>query len=183
MEHFARAAFLARLDLRDVVGVTLTACLVVGAIVLVIVLARAPGAIARDRGHPSAEAINICGWIGLLVWPAWWVALVWAYTGPDRSRTTKPAQHPKYERAFDPVPASFQPLRPIDTEIEIALGNSTYAPADSAPQDAAPGMFEIVGVDRGTKMDTTWRVRADNAANAKVKAELEGIVVTSIKRV
>ena len=37
-------------------------------------------------------------------------------------------------------------------------------------------------VDRQTKMDTTWNVRAVNEANAKVKAELEGIVVTSVER-
>ena len=40
-----------------------------------------PGKIARERNHPQAEAINVLGWIGLLLGVApWLVALVWAYT-------------------------------------------------------------------------------------------------------
>jgi hypothetical protein len=40
-----------------------------------------------------------------------------------------------------------------------------------------PGRFKITGVDRQSKMDTTWHCAADSEANARVKAELEGIVV------
>jgi len=49
--------------------------------------------------------------------------------------------------------------------------------------DAGPGRYRVVGVDRATKLDTTWHVEADSVANARVKAELEGIVVTGIERV
>ncbi len=46
-------------------------------------LAAIPGAKARERGHPQADAINILGWIGLLIgFIPWVVALVWAYTRP-----------------------------------------------------------------------------------------------------
>lgn len=38
-----------------------------------------PGAIARERGHPHAEAIGICGWMGVITVVLWPVALVWAY--------------------------------------------------------------------------------------------------------
>jgi hypothetical protein len=44
-----------------------------------------------------------------------------------------------------------------------------------------PGRYVVVGVDRETKLDTTWRVTAANRENARVKAELEGIIVTSIE--
>ncbi len=44
-----------------------------------------------------------------------------------------------------------------------------------------PGLYEVSGVDRATKMDTTWRVQAETRANAKAKGELEGIVVTSVR--
>lgn len=40
-----------------------------------------PGRIAARRGHPSATAIRICGLFGILFWPCWFVALIWAYTG------------------------------------------------------------------------------------------------------
>jgi hypothetical protein len=46
-----------------------------------------------------------------------------------------------------------------------------------------PGRFRIVGVDRATKMDTTWFCEAQSIGNAQAKAELEGIVVTAIDRV
>ncbi|WP_237227230.1 DUF3302 domain-containing protein [Rubinisphaera sp. JC750] len=39
-----------------------------------------PGRIARKRNHPQAEAVSICGWLGLLtggiLLP---VAYIWAY--------------------------------------------------------------------------------------------------------
>jgi hypothetical protein len=44
-----------------------------------------------------------------------------------------------------------------------------------------PGRWKVVGVDRATKMDTTFHTNADSEANARVKAELEGIVVTTVE--
>jgi hypothetical protein len=61
--------------------------LVGGAAVLGIFLAFVPGRIARERGHPSAEAIRICGVLGLVIWPLWIVAYIWAYTGPGRDQS------------------------------------------------------------------------------------------------
>ena len=53
------------------------------AAVIFLQLAALPGAKARERGHPQAEAINILGWLGLLMGFAPWVAaLIWAYTRP-----------------------------------------------------------------------------------------------------
>jgi hypothetical protein len=43
-----------------------------------------PGEIARSRGHPQAEAINICGWMGIITLVSWPVAMVWAYLRSDR---------------------------------------------------------------------------------------------------
>jgi hypothetical protein len=51
------------------------------------------------------------------------------------------------------------------------------------PVEDGPGMYEVAGVDRASRMDTTWRVRAESAENAKVKGELEGIVITSVRRI
>jgi hypothetical protein len=39
-----------------------------------------PGAIAASRGHPQAEAINVCGWMGVITLVLWPIAMVWAYT-------------------------------------------------------------------------------------------------------
>ena len=49
--------------------------------ILIKVVGALPGNIARSRAHPQADAINVCGWLGIvtlgLLWP---VALIWAYT-------------------------------------------------------------------------------------------------------
>lgn len=45
-----------------------------------------------------------------------------------------------------------------------------------------PGTFRVYGVDQKTSRDVTENIPADSSANAKVKAELRGIVVTRIER-
>ena len=50
-----------------------------------------PGQIARQRGHPQADAINAAGWLGLLtlglLWP---LALIWALTRPRAASDAEP---------------------------------------------------------------------------------------------
>ena len=41
-----------------------------------------PGDIAKRKGHPQAEAIRICSLLGLIVFPFWMFALLWAYIRP-----------------------------------------------------------------------------------------------------
>jgi hypothetical protein len=43
-----------------------------------------PGAIARSREHPQADAINICGWLGIITLVLWPIAMVWAHLAPGR---------------------------------------------------------------------------------------------------
>ena len=53
------------------------------AAMIYIELASMPGKTARERGHPHADAINLLGWIGLLLGVApWLVAMLWARTQP-----------------------------------------------------------------------------------------------------
>ena len=54
-------------------------------IFIIIKLGALPGKIAEEREHPQAEAINVCGWIGILtLGVAWPVALIWAYLRPTK---------------------------------------------------------------------------------------------------
>jgi hypothetical protein len=50
-----------------------------------------PGKIARERKHPQADAIAVCGWWGAItlgiLTP---VAFIWAYTNPDATLRGKP---------------------------------------------------------------------------------------------
>lgn len=51
---------------------------------LIVLLGSMPGKIAKQRGHPQADAIRILGWVGVFTLGiAWFVALVWAYTRPN----------------------------------------------------------------------------------------------------
>ncbi len=67
--------------------IALVALLTFGVIALgaAIALAALPGRIATRRGHPQAEAINICGWVGLPTGFFWIAALVWAYLNPRQA--------------------------------------------------------------------------------------------------
>lgn len=63
------------------VGFFILILLVLIGIWIFVKLAALPGQKATERGHPQAEAINVLGWVGLLVGVVpWLVALVWAYT-------------------------------------------------------------------------------------------------------
>jgi hypothetical protein len=68
---------------------------IIAAIILitcVLVMAWAPGHIARSRGHRSAQAIALCGWLSLFLWPLWLVAVIWAHTGDTIPKAgTRPA--------------------------------------------------------------------------------------------
>jgi glycerol uptake facilitator-like aquaporin len=47
-----------------------------------------PGKIARQRNHPQADAINVCGWWGAITLGVLTpVAFIWAYTNPAVSLT------------------------------------------------------------------------------------------------
>jgi hypothetical protein len=62
------------------------------------------------------------------------------------------------------------------------LSPSSPTPHASSANHDDSGRYRVWGVDRQTKMDTSWVGSAESQANAKVKAELEGIIVTSIRR-
>ena len=71
-------------------GFLILVALVVIAVVVFLKLAALPGAKARERGHPQADAINILGWFGLIMGGVPWViALVWAFSRP--AHDTEPA--------------------------------------------------------------------------------------------
>ena len=67
----------------SIVGFVILVLLMLLLIWIFVKLAALPGQTAIQRGHPQAEAINVLGWVGLLLGVApWLVALVWAYVKP-----------------------------------------------------------------------------------------------------
>ena len=61
-------------------------CLILISVVVIVVgiikIHELPGEIAARRKHPQAEAIRICSLLGLIVFPFWMIALLWAYMRP-----------------------------------------------------------------------------------------------------
>jgi hypothetical protein len=47
-----------------------------------------PGKIAKKRGHSQVEAIEITSYLGLLVFPLWMAALIWAHLVPVKVKAT-----------------------------------------------------------------------------------------------
>ena len=67
----------------DVFALIVLFTLIASIVLLLVVLGALPGKIARKRNHHQADAINVCGWLGVitmgLLWP---LAFIWAYTKP-----------------------------------------------------------------------------------------------------
>ena len=69
----------------DVFAILVMLVLAIAVVAIWVVLAMLPGKIARQRGHPQAEAVNVCGWLGgLTLGLLLPVAFVWAYLRPPR---------------------------------------------------------------------------------------------------
>ena len=67
----------------DIFSLIVLLILVIAAVAIWAILGIMPGRIAKQRNHPQAEAINVCGWWGVLtlgiLLP---LAYIWAYTKP-----------------------------------------------------------------------------------------------------
>jgi hypothetical protein len=66
-----------------------------------------PGRIAEERKHPQAKAIEVTSLLGLIAFPLWMFALIWAYAGV----IGVPVQE-------SPHPAEPSPQRDDDTDHE-----------------------------------------------------------------
>jgi len=75
--------------LLDIFALIVMGILIAVVIVAVVKLGPLPGNIAKKRGHPQADAINVLGWIGVVTLGlAWPFALVWAFTRTAEQQAT-----------------------------------------------------------------------------------------------
>lgn len=76
-----------------------------------------PGAIARARRHPQADAIAVCGWMGLITLVMWPVAMVWAHL-PSENESVP-------ESAIDPLLAKVRKIsRSVDAIAKLSSGGT-----------------------------------------------------------
>lgn len=70
----------------DIFAIVVLAVIALVALAAWIMLAMLPGRIARSRGHPQADAINVGGWLGAILGGVLWpVFFIWAFTKPIRA--------------------------------------------------------------------------------------------------
>lgn len=74
----------------------------------IVALHMMPGKIAKANNHPQAKAIEMCSLMGLIIFPFWMVAIVWANYNPPRI------------------------MRPDDTPTDAEPDTPTNAGADAA---------------------------------------------------
>lgn len=65
-----------------------------------------PGKVAKARNHPQTEAIEVTSLLGLLIFPLWMAALVWAYSGAVVGKLYDP---PSDKPPAPPLPAASPP--------------------------------------------------------------------------
>lgn len=68
--------------------------IIVGCVVAIALLAFLPGIIATHRKHSKLDAIKACSIVGLFFFPAWLVALIWAFTEDNSNKLTGYSSQP-----------------------------------------------------------------------------------------
>lgn len=60
--------------------------MIISIVFVLVSLAQLPGKFAREHNHPQADAINLAGWLGLLLTMGvvWVVAMVWSRMEPHK---------------------------------------------------------------------------------------------------
>jgi hypothetical protein len=53
-------------------------------VTMIVCLHMVPGKVARANNHPQLKAIEACSLMGLIIFPFWMVAMVWANIRPAR---------------------------------------------------------------------------------------------------
>jgi hypothetical protein len=155
-----------------------------------VLLAWYPGHNAARRRHANAVAINVGGWVWLIV-----ALLLWAGTPPELGMIRDAVLLVvwlalvvwSYTASPAPPLAAHAPQRPRGYYGGKVLNMPDDEPAPQPPPSAfpviadGPGRYKVSGVDRESKMDTSFVVHAESAENARVKGELEGIIVTRVE--
>ena len=86
----------------------------------------------------------------------------------------------RFANRLYPVQCELEELKRQQT-LNEANRNVTVLPEYSRRTDG-PGRYRIQGVDQKSEQVTTIDIEAESAANAKVKAELRGVIVSAVTK-
>src|SRR5947208_1612474 len=74
------------------------------------------------------------------------------------------------------------PIAVIVAALRLSRGKRQQAFPVLPGEPDGPGRYRVTGVDKSTRADRELTVEAASRANAQVKAELEGILVTAVTK-
>ncbi|WP_309384688.1 DUF3302 domain-containing protein [Cerasicoccus frondis] len=89
-----------------------------------------PGKVAEERGHPQAKAIEVTSLLGLIAFPLWMFALMWAYSNAVIGKIYR-EEPVKEEKPPKPLPEFLEKHRKHHKEADQAKVESTKAPKES----------------------------------------------------
>lgn len=154
-------------------------------VVFIWLFGRMPGNIAKKRNHPNADAIRICGWIGIFTFGIIWiVAMVWAFTSPE---TTNPKTYIKTAEPTKKCPfcAEQVKLEAVMCRFCNRMFSEDKRKTETDKDDSwasilddLPSKWKIVGKKNGKTVTAT--ASAMTAVIARKKAESKGILVDSV---
>jgi hypothetical protein len=135
--------------LGQALGILLVLVLVAIGLVACALVVVTPYRVARERGHPNAQAIQVCCIVGLLFWPALVVAWIWAYTVPAGSAAAVPHDPAVITRAAREHVGlgmfrvcGIDPASNMDTQLVVRAVSAQHARAHAE----ARGVY-VTGVD------------------------------------
>lgn len=86
----------------DIFALIILVVLAASGVGIWVLLGAYPGKIARQRKHPQADAIAVCGWWGVITMGILTpLAFVWAYSNPEYTLRGKPRAEPEPEAAAE----------------------------------------------------------------------------------
>jgi len=91
-----------------------------------------PGKIAEERKHPQAKAIEVTSLLGLLIFPLWMFALVWAYSNAVIGKIYR-EEDPEVEKPPKPLPEFLEKHRKHRKEADQEENSSKEESEDSKP--------------------------------------------------
>lgn len=96
-----------------------------------------PGKIAEERNHPQAKAIEVTSLLGLLIFPLWMFALVWAYSNAVIGKIYR-EEDEKVETPPKPLPEFLEKHRKHRREAAKAEHASAEKTAEEKPSKKDP---------------------------------------------
>jgi len=80
-----------------------------------------PGEIATARKHPQAEAIGICGWMGIITIVLWPIAMVWAHLKPTGPAAAVGVSEANVQSMFSTLRQASQRLAAVEASLSNTI--------------------------------------------------------------